>query len=844
MLLNYLKLSLRLLARNPFFTFINVAGLSVGFAVFFVLWQHSTYELKSDQFHKDHNRIYKAYCDFYFAQGDVWTHYIYSTLPPILIKLAKEKNPEVEEVTRLIHQNNFNAIRWRGPQTDTAGYSEQSTQVIISFYDRGGEKYSFSETKAGFADPNFFQFFSLPLVVGTPRDVLNQADAIVLSETTARKYFGQENPVGKTLLLNDTKSFTVTGVFKDIGHNSHLNIDLLFSTLNIYAVMESSDPYQETAVGYFKLSENADMSKLSLSLAHETDLNWPFIRMKSFPGSTVEFHFQPLKDVPFHVQGNDNYVPKSKFKLQLFLIVGFVVLAMAWINYLNLKLSTQASRMKEMAARKTAGAGIIDFMKQFLMESILISVLSVALALTLIQIFKSPLETLLQFYFPDWSGIDQWTLLVFLGVMILGIMIAALHPASVMWKSTIRSMLNSSKTFSERINFIKITSVIQFIGAIVLIVWLTTTFSQVSFIMKDSWGVNRDGVIVIELPENDSIVGISLDVEKFKNELLTINGVEDVAVSSTVTGDLIRNRVGFEPIGHGYSWVVPKSDGGVDERYIPFYDLKILAGRNFMRDNPADRDAVIISREVASSIGWSPEEAIGKVVSVEKYSWRGIRSNAEIIGVIEDHRYSPLYLETSLSESNRGTILTYGNYLFPKNQPLRLSIRVNASKHLIEEIGDKFKSNFPEKIFEWHFLHEHMNVHYQSEQIAQNQVMLFSMVAIGIACLGLLGMISNKANAKVKEIGIRKVLGARVSHIGQILLNTTIKQIGIAILFGIPISFILTRQYLQKFSERVDLNWWHFALPVAILILIMLATVGTVVWKAAKSNPVEALKYE
>jgi len=842
MLLNYIKLTVRLLIRNPFLTLINVTGLSVGFAVFFVLWQHSTYELQSDQFHKDNDRIYRVYCDFRFAEGDNWTNYVHGTLPPILVKLVKEKNKDIEDLTRVIHQKNFDAIRWEGPQTDTAGYSEFNTDITLSYINRKGEKFSFKETKCAFADPNFFEFFSIPLTIGLPKGILDRADAVVLSESTAKKYFGEEDPIGKTLLLNDDKAFTVTGVFKEPGHNTHLNAELMFSTLHISNAMESSDPFQETAVSYYKLNAKADIQQLEKALAQECGLHWNF--QDAFPGSTYEFHFQALKDAAFQIFENDSYSPKSRFKLQIFLVVGIVVLAMAWINYLNLQLSLQSTRMKELATRKTAGAGIGDFINQFLVESLIINIISVLVAITIIQLLKSPLEILFQLHVPEWSEFRIQTLLIFLMAMVIGILIAALHPALTMWKLTIRSLFNFGKVFGEGRNFTKVSSILQFVIAIVLIVWLGAVFSQVNFVLGNTWGVDSDRVVVVELPVDDSTIGRNNDVETLKNELKTTAGVEDVTVSRTVVGDLVRNRIAFWQLDRYDAHAVPKSDGGVDERFIPFYKLEIIAGRNFMAENPADRNSVILSREAARNVGWTPEEAIGKAVGVEKYSWRSVSSRAEVIGVIEDHRYSPLYRQSTISEANRGTILTYGNYLFTKNVPSKMSIRLNGHDDVIGTIEAKFESIFPGKFFHWYFLDSHMNTHYQSEKIAKNQITLFTTIAIGIACLGLLGMISNKVLSKTKEIGIRKVLGARLHQVGYILLNTTFKQIGIAIVMAVPLAYFLTQSYLQKFSERITLQWWHFTLPIAILILLMLVTVASLVWRAAKRNPVEALKYE
>ena len=842
MLLNYIKLSIRLLIRSPFFTLINISGLSIGFAVFFILWQHSTYELKSDQFHKDHDRIYRIYCDFYFGEGNNWDHYIFSTIPPVVAKLVKEKNEDVESLTRLIHQKNFEAIRWAGPQTDTAGWSGFNTELTLSYIDEREEKLSIKQTATAFADPNFFEFFTLPLTLGQPDQVLNRADAIVLSESTASRYFGTQNPIGKTLIVNEDRSFTVTGVFKDLGANTHLVFDLLFSTLHIANAMEGINPFQETAVSYFKLYHDADTRKIEKSITNESELHWNF--QDTFPGSKGDFHLQPLKDAPFQLFDNDSYSPKSRLKLQVFLLVGIVVLVMAWINYLNLQLNAQSSRMKELATRKAAGAKITDFINQFLVESVIVNVLAALVAITLIQLLKSPLEILFQLSVPDWNEFNNETLIILLAAIVIGILIAALHPAISMWRLTIRSMLSSGKALSDGRAFTKITSVLQFITAIVLIVWFGTVFSQVDFVLNSSWGLDRDRVIVVELPVNDTIIGRNTHVEELKNELLSTGAVEDLTVSRTVVGDLFRNRLAFWSKDQSRVYAVPKSDGGVDERFVPFYKLKILAGRNFIRDNPADRSTVILSRDAARSMGWNPEEAIGKVVFIEKYSWRSFASEAEVIGVIEDHQYSPLYMQSSMSDANRGTILTYGNYIRPKNLPQKMSIRLSGSANNMDVIQEKFEAVFPGKLFHWYFLDNHVNAHYQEDRIARNQILLFTSLAIGIACLGLLGAISNKVVSKTKEIGIRKVLGARLHQIAEILLSPTLKQVGISTLIGTPLAYALTESYLQKFSERIVLQWWHFTLPVLLLILIMVLSVASVVWKAARKNPVVALKYE
>ncbi|HTE29715.1 MAG TPA: FtsX-like permease family protein, partial [Chryseolinea sp.] len=552
----------------------------------------------------------------------------------------------------------------------------------------------------------------------------------------------------------------------------------------------------------------------------------------------------PLGEVPFRVFDNDVFIPKSKYVLQAFRAVAILVLLMAWVNYLNLKLSTQSKRMKELATRKAAGAVKIDFVKQFLIESLVINCLAVVVALTLVQLLKHSLEILFQFYMPEWNSTTFSSLLIIAGVMVLGIFIAGLHPAVCVWRMSTEKIFRQKGVQQRSFGFTQVSTVLQYMSAIGLIVWMFCVVGQVNFVTRDSWGLDRNRVVVVDLPLTGD--DISAEINSLKNELLSTTQIEDVALSTTIAGDLIENAVNFSRTDTTGLWAVTKSDGGVDERFIPFYGLKVLAGRNFLKDNPADRRTVILSQQAARTVGWEPEEAIGKVVSLAKYSWRSVYNNAEVIGVIADHRYAPLYLETGLGSANPGTILTYGNYLYPGSIPERLSIRVDSSnpKDVLEVIEKLYHEIFPGQIFRWYFLQDHMNVHYKSEMTARNQITLFTAITIGIACLGLLGMIANKVVEKNKEIGIRKVLGADLLQIAQILLNTTLKQISLATAVGIPVAYYITQQYLEKFTERISLQWWHYALPVGILVAIMFITIASELWRAARTNPVETLKHE
>jgi putative ABC transport system permease protein len=282
----------------------------------------------------------------------------------------------------------------------------------------------------------------------------------------------------------------------------------------------------------------------------------------------------------------------------------------------------------------------------------------------------------------------------------------------------------------------------------------------------------------------------------------------------------------------------------VDENFIPFYGLKLIAGRNFERDER--KRSIIISRFAAERLGFhEPDEAIGSLV---EEGLEDERQTVEIIGVIEDYRVTPFLMEEGSTESvtGRGQCLSYLNSVFAGTVPQRISLKAEGENalDLIAGIESLFKQEFPDNLFNWYFLDDNVNKHYGDQKIARNQLTFFTILAVGVSCLGLLGMIYNKAAEKFKEISVRRILGAMHRHVLSLLLRSTIVQLGTALIIGLPIAWKFSNQYLEKYTDRIEIQWWHFALPVLILTVIMFLTIASVLWKAARSNPVEALKHE
>jgi putative ABC transport system permease protein len=387
----------------------------------------------------------------------------------------------------------------------------------------------------------------------------------------------------------------------------------------------------------------------------------------------------------------------------------------------------------------------------------------------------------------------------------------------------------------------------QFGFSIVLIIWLFTVHSQTEFIMEADYGLNRKEVVLIDLPQvrtDHFRADLSYLIENIKAKA----GVQDVAYFSNITGDAGNNKICLKRI-ETQDNTCAETNGGVSANFVAFFNIKLLAGRNFIQDLPSDSSVIIINRKASQVLGFKgPEDAVGRRILVNTGDWNNWKyREAEIIGVVENyHGNSSLLIDDVGSHGDTEMVLTYNDQLIPLIKPQKLAFRVgpNQFESTSRGLQKLYESVFPGQLFRFYFLDNQVAKYYVGEKTARNQILLITVIAIGIACLGLLGMISNKVVEKTKEIGIRKILGAALHQIASILLDTTTKQILVASLVGIPVAYYMTQQYLQKFSQRIELEWWHFALPVLILIIILLATVIAVVWKAAKSNPVEALKYE
>jgi putative ABC transport system permease protein len=818
MLLNYLKLSFRLLTRSPFLTFINVIGLSVGFAAFFVLWPYSQNELSSDHFITDHDKIYRSFLEWKFRQpngewGEASGPAIPTFIAPELKTLGK-----VEDATRFTRQF-------------LPGKTPIETNNIVLAVEQSGQEELVQIEKPICADDNLFDFFDLPFVAGNRSTALGRPEAVVLSQRLSKKLFPIANPIGQTLKINNAL-FEVTGVFKDLPNNTHLDFDLVFSNAGLRGAWDGS----LFCFSYIKY--NGDAKEVAKYLnEHQT------LYLAGFLAShrKLAIMFQPLTDLAFVPSSIwDTSLPKSRSTLRTLAIVSVVILIMAWINYINLTIARGKTRYKEIATRKVSGALAGDLFLQFFYQSAVMNLIAVCAGLTIVQFARIPAQQFLKIYTVPWGEMGVSMYLFITTVIIAGVFITAGYPTFITLRLTTRQLL-TSKAPTGRRYMTSVLTTAQYAVALILIVWISVMNGQLNFILTKDLGYDGENVISIQQPDI-GLEGHGLEkMQTFLSSLETFMGEQSTSLESQVSGN-IRLPGGGQTGTDVFA---------TDHNRIPLMRLKMIAGRNFVKDEKIN--GIILSRYSVMRLGiTSPDEAVGSFVEILPFCRSCTWEKLQIIGVFEDYRYSPFYAKEGSTEAATGRGEGFVNYSSafihftpgPRRGAMYVKLNKENVQQQIAQIGNHFKKLLPGNIFKWQFLDDKVESWYVADKTIRNQITFFAVLAIIVACLGLLSMITNKLVEKTKEIGIRRILGAGFLQVTLVLLRSSFSQVLVAVFIGLPLARKISHEYLTRYTERIDLQWWHFTLPVVILLLIMLSTVAGVLIRAAKSNPVEALKYE
>ena len=814
MIKNYFKLAFRNIFKRKGFSLLNIAGLTIGMSCCLLIFHYVSYEKSYDKFEPDANQIVRVRLDSY--QKGVLA-FKSATSYPAIGPTMKKDFPEVQNFCRLIDDN-----------------------LLLS---NEALNKRFSEDKGYYADNAAIDMFGFHFIKGNAKDALAGPDKIILSESTAKKYFGDIDALGKTLVNRNgdhIQPFEVTGVYKDFPSNSHLIMKYLVSYATLGKELRSegdSSNSSETAWGwydfyvYLQLKPGVDYKKLEAKLPAFTDKYINSQPWHKNNNSRAELHFIPLSDI--HLQSNYNQEAEANGNGQavafLFLIAIFIV-CIAWINYINLATARSVERAKEVGVRKVLGALRNNLIKQFLAESVVINLISLALSFFVFFILLHP--------FDAFTGRDHYTgfaltptyWLIFLLLFALGTLLSGIYPAFVL--SSFRPVVvlkGAFKNTSGGLLLRKSLIVAQFIISVVLIAGTIIVYQQVSYMRNQSIGADINQTLVLKGPQTLSDSLYQNTYQPFKSAMQQQPAVKSIAASTSVMGDEIYWTNGSKKLGTDQS-AVTLYNLGVDYDFIPSYNIKIDAGRNFSPEFGTDKKAVLLNENAIKLLGFKDaSDAINQKIL------RGGNDTLTIVGVTANFHHLGLQ-----------KIIDPMIILLRPNEARFYSLKIQTGKaqQTIASIKQLWSNYFPKDPFDYFFLDESFGQQYKADMLFEKVFVIFAFLAILLACFGLLGLSAYNVLQRTKEIGIRKILGASVKSILVLLSKDFLKLILISLLFSIPLGWYIMRRWLQDYAYRINIGWWVFAFAGAVALVIAIITICIQVLKVVVMNPVKSLRTE
>ncbi|MEX6686526.1 ABC transporter permease [Danxiaibacter flavus] len=794
MLKNYLLLAVKNFRKQKMFSLINVLGLTVGITCCLMIFLFITNEFSYDKFHKNGNNIYRI-----MRVGNIdgvvknipWVSPMYGPT------LASDYPDMVQKTTRV------------SPDNDLVTYNN----------------ISFNEKKIYLVDSNFFQFFSFKLLKGNPAGVLSEPGSIVMTASAAKKYFGNDDPIGKTVELNKKLRLKVTGIAEDVPVNSHLEFDMVVPIANWKNEGWMNQWPGNNLFVYLQLNPAVKPEQLiSRFPAFMDKYLGKFYRENGFK---MDLTMHPLKDIYFEGESPwDNVKHGSKKMVYVFMSIAALILIIACINFMNLATARATDRSKEVGLRKVMGAVRRQLALQFIFESLLFATLASVLALVLLQLIMPAYTNFLGYKLPSYWN-DPRVYLFLLGVIVVVGLLAGSYPALLMSSfSPIESLKGKLRTGKGGAFFRKTLVVFQFGISVLLIISVTIVMKQMHYLRTSDMGFDKEQSMIVRLDNHD----IWEKKIQFKNQLQADPSVANVSVMTGEPGGF-HDSYGFDVQGKPGERMMFNTEFA-DFEYVPTLGLRIIAGRNFSSQFPTDStNAAIINRAAAIKMGYTPEQAIGKWI--KNLSQDSLPRT--IVGVVEDYHFASLKqvigpLVISTKKDDRRLVV--------------IKLKLTNLPQAIDRIRKIYTSEVPDYPFEYTFLDERFNKLYKSEASQETLLSVFSIIAICIACLGLFGLASYTAIKRTKEIGVRKVLGSSVENIVLLLSKDLLKPVLLGTLIAVPLGYFVMQKWLQSFAYKVDIHWWMFAIAAMIAVMIALFTVSVQAVKAALANPVKSLRTE
>jgi len=808
---NHLKIAWRSLKKRPFFAFLNTFGLAIGIAGGLLISLYIYDELSYDNMFADADRIHRVNADIKFGGEDRK----FAVTPAPMAETINNDFSEVELATR---------FRTRGSLL----IRSEDTDVNIK------------EPQATFVDSTFFKMFGIDLLVGDLKTALKSPNTLILTKTAAEKHFGINDALDQNLVLNNTETFTVTGVIDDLPKNSFLRDHSIFMSMAGYddsrVVNWGSNNYQT----FIKLIPSANIDDLQAPLLGflgkyvipGVQQFMPGITEEQFKaaGNHLIYSTIPLTDI--HLKSDRVAEISANNDIQSIYILSFIaifLIVLACVNFMNLSTAQSLKRAKEVGIRKTLGSNKIELVRQFLIESGLVSFASLLFAIIL-TIIALP-------FFNDLAGKDIsmpyanpffWLILVASGIM-LGLFSGS-YPAFFMSKFIPVKVLKGTSSNSLGGGKIRNGLVIfQFAISVFLIVSTMVVYQQLDYIQNKDLGFSKDQVLIV----ND-VFSIGDQVAPFKEEVKKLGYVKNATLSGFFPTPSNRSDSTFAPEEGETDQenALSMQMWGIDHDYVSTMNFKIIAGRDFDQKFKNDSTSIIVNESAVSVIGVSPNEAIGMRYTPDLGS-----KNPEyftIIGVVKDFHFSPF----------REEIESLSLHLDNGAESLAVKLEAGNYSNAIAGIESVWNKVAPGQPFDYYFMEDSFNDTYQSEQRLGRIFFIFTSLSILIACLGLFGLAAFNAEKRTKEIGVRKVLGASVSQISYRLTIDFLKLVGISILISLPIGWYAMNKWLEDFSYRIEIGWWVFLLAALLAIIISILTVSYQSIKAAIVNPVKSLRTE
>ncbi|ASU32300.1 ABC transport system permease protein, putative [Mucilaginibacter xinganensis] len=804
MLTNYLKIALRTLWRNKAFSAINIIGLALGLAICFLISLFVIDELSYDKFNLKADRIFRVNADFN-VNG---TQFNARTTPPSMASILVKEFPQIENAVRI----------------------KSNGKILVK---KGKAK--LSEDNCFYADNALFEVFTLPMIAGDPKSALSQSHSLVISENTARKYFNSTDVIGKTMHLDNATDYQITGVIENTPVQSHLHFDFIKSIIEL-PDRNFPDWSNVSYITYLLARPGVTQNSLDNYLQEATKKYAEPVLLRDLHSSLPELeknggHFRyltiPLTKIHLHSTLTDEQEPSGNAEyVYIFTVIAILILLIACINFMNLSTAQSAGRAREVGVRKVLGSNRPQLIRQFLMESITTSFLAVVAAVIL--------AILLLPYFNDLSGkqitlgwlTNIWFMPVLISITLVIGVISGLYPAFFLSAFQPIKVLKGKLAVGFKASMLRNCLVVfQFATVIILIIGTLVIYKQLKYISNKNLGYNRYQVLILK---NTS--ALFPNAKSFLNDVIKMPGIKSGTMTSCLpTAVNNYTQVYGKEASLNKDQTRALATWSVDEDYIPTLGMQMADGRNFSKQILTDSSAVVINETAAKMLGY--QKPLNKFL----YGPGGVTFH--IIGVVKDFnagslhsKISPLVLRNSLD-----------------NGAMAFRVETKNLPTLISEIRTLYHTkyaNMADQPFSYSFMDEEFNHLYRSEQNIGRIFISFSFFSILIACLGLLGLVIYAAEQRIKEIGIRKVLGASITNLIMMLSNDFLKLIGISSLISFPVAWWGMNLWLQDFAYRTSISWWIFVAAGFLAVTIAMITVSYQALKAALANPIKSLRSE